>query len=254
MSIATENRVTQIASILASTNRLDRMVDDVRDHTLGPENAPITLVEYGSYACPHCRAANERITEVRRQMGERLRYVFRHRPLTGNDLARRAADLVECASDQEHFWNAHVMLMTRSTALTADDLQAVSEVLGMSKLDIEATREAIVHAREHVQLDIESAQASGVRFTPTFFINGRRYDGPWDENSFTDAMLGSLGHRVSTAALTFASWAPSAGVLMLLPRYWPSHLLIQGSVLTSTHSGKVISGFPSEELVFECRC
>jgi NhaA family Na+:H+ antiporter len=55
-----------------------------------------------------------------------------------------------------------------------------------------------------------------VRFVPTFFINGRRYDGPWDESSFTDAMLGSLGHRVRTAALEFASWAPSTGVLLLL--------------------------------------
>src|SRR5690606_41789321 len=59
-----------------------------------------------------------------------------------------------------------------------------------------------------------SARASGVRFTPTFFINGVRYDGPWDESSFTDAMLGSFGHRVRTAALTFASWAPSAGLLL----------------------------------------
>jgi NhaA family Na+:H+ antiporter len=55
-----------------------------------------------------------------------------------------------------------------------------------------------------------------VRFTPTFFINGLRYDGPWDEASFTDAMLGSLGHRVRTAALGFASWAPSSGVMLLL--------------------------------------
>ena len=52
--------------------------------------------------------------------------------------------------------------------------------------------------------------------TPTFFINGRRYDGPWDESSFADAMLGTLGHRVRAAALDFASWAPSAGILLLL--------------------------------------
>jgi Na+:H+ antiporter, NhaA family len=241
MSIAAEDRVTLVASFPASTNRLDRMVDDVRDHTLGPTNAPITLVEYGSYACPHCRAANERITEVRRQIGERLRYVFRHRPLTGNDLARRAADLVECASDQEHFWNAHVMLMTRSTALTADDLRAVAELLGRPQLDTEATDDAAVSARERVQLDIESARASGVRFTPTFFINGRRYDGPWDESSFTDAMLGSLGHRVSTAALTFASWAPSAGVLMLLAS-------ILAIVLTNSGFGADFNAFWQSDL------
>ena len=69
-------------------------MDEAYDHVLGPADAPITLVEYGSYACPHCRAANERIAEVRDQFGDRLRYVFRHRPLTGSDIARRAAELV----------------------------------------------------------------------------------------------------------------------------------------------------------------
>ena len=58
--------------------------------------------------------------------------------------------------------------------------------------------------------------ASGVKLTPTFFINGRRYDGPWDETSLSEAMLGTLGHRVRAAALDFASWSPSAGVLLFL--------------------------------------
>ena len=67
-------------------NRLDRPVDEKFDHILGPADAPITLVEYGSYACPYCRAANERIAEVRDQFGARMRYVFRHRPLVGVEL------------------------------------------------------------------------------------------------------------------------------------------------------------------------
>jgi Na+:H+ antiporter, NhaA family len=201
---------------VAASHRLDRPVDDVRDHILGPKNATITLVEYGSYACPHCRAANERITEVRGQLGDRLRYVFRHRPLIGSDIARPAAELAESSATHEQFWDAHVTLMTRSKALTEGDLHAVAESLGLTRLDAETARETTERARQRVDLDIQSASASGVRFTPTFFINGRRYDGPWDESSFTDAMLGSLGHRVRTAALTFASWAPSAGVLLLL--------------------------------------
>ena len=69
--------------------------------------------------------------------------------------------------------------------------------------------------RARVEADIASARASGVRVTPTFFINGRRYDGPWDEVSLSEAMLGSLGHRVQSAAVDFASWAPSTGVLLL---------------------------------------
>ena len=62
-----------------------------------PPDAGVTLVEYGSYACPYCRAANDRIAEVRDRFGDRMRYVFRHRPLTGSDIARRAAELAERA-------------------------------------------------------------------------------------------------------------------------------------------------------------
>ena len=71
-------------------------------------------------------------------------------------------------------------------------------------------------AKARVDADVESAEASGVHVTPTFFINGRRYDGPWDANSLSEAMLGSLGHVVHAAALDFAKWAPSAGILLLL--------------------------------------
>ena len=108
------------------SNWLDRPVDASVDHTLGPEQAEITLVEYGSYDCPHCRAANERISQVRDQLGDRLRYVFRHRPVTGSDIARRAAELAEHARDTQHFWEAHVALMSRSARLTEEDLETVA--------------------------------------------------------------------------------------------------------------------------------
>ena len=199
-------------SEMSRTNRLDRPVDEARDHVLGPTNAAITLVEYGSYDCPHCRAANERIAEVRNQFGDRVRYVFRHRPVTSSDIARRAAELIERCDDPDRFWQGHVTLMTRSERLLEEDLLAVSRNLGVDQVDGE--RKQIAQAR--VDADIHSARASGVIFTPTFFINGRRYDGPWDEISLTDAMLGSLGHRVRSAALDFASWAPSTGMLLLL--------------------------------------
>jgi NhaA family Na+:H+ antiporter len=196
--------------------RLDRPVDAARDHVVGAARAEITLVEYGSYDCPHCRAANARISEVREQLGERVRYVFRHRPISGSDLARRAADLVEQAATPEEFWNAHVALMTRSRTLTEDDLRAVAEDLRLTDRGADDAARLESEARARVDADVASSHASGVRFTPTFFINSRRYDGPWDEASFTDAMLGSLGHRVRTAALGFATWAPSAGLMLLL--------------------------------------
>ena len=201
---------------LKLSNKLDRPADNHYDHTLGPANAQITLVEYGSYACPYCRAANERIIQVRDQLGDRLRYVFRHYPLTGSDIALRAAELVEHAKDAKSFWDAHIALMTRSGTLTEEDLIAVGRDLGVPLPDASKAREADERARARVQADVNSAKASHALVTPTFFINGRRYDDPWDESSFTDAMLGAPGHRLREVALDFAGWAPSAGVLLLL--------------------------------------
>jgi len=199
-----------------TSDRLDAPVNPAEEHVLGPADAEITLVEYGSYACPHCRAANERIAVLRDRFGERLRYVFRHRPLAGSDIARRAAELVEHASSSGQFWRAHVALMTRSEALSEDDLSAVAADLGVVRLDPDKAKGSADRAAAIVDRDIASSQASGVVITPTFFINGRRYDGPWDESSLSDAMLGSLGHRIRAAALDFAGWAPSAGILLLL--------------------------------------
>src|SRR5271165_3233531 len=220
-------------SDLTPGNRLDRPVNPKVDHILGPIDAPITLVEYGSYACPYCRAANERISKVRDELGDRLRYVFRHKPLAGNPLARPAAELVELADSPERFWDAHVKLMTRSGTLTEEDLQVVARDLGAEDA---ISEDAALGARARVEADEASSRASGVRITPTFFINSRRYDGPWDESSLSDAMLGTLGHRVRSAALDFASWGPSAGVLLLLAT-------LVAVVLTNTGLGPGFAAF-----------
>ncbi len=218
------------------SNRLDRPVDPSRDHVVGASKAEITLVEYGSYDCPHCRAANGRIAEVREQLGDRVRYVFRHRPISNSEIARRAAELVEQAATPDEFWSAHVSLMTRSRTLTEEDLVAVAEDLRLGELEADAAEAVRDEARARVDADVASSHASGVRFTPTFFINGMRYDGPWDEASFTDAMLGSLGHRVRTAALGFVSWAPSTGVMLLLAT-------LAALVLTNSPWGTAFTSF-----------
>jgi NhaA family Na+:H+ antiporter len=200
----------------ATSHRLVPPVDNLRDHVLGPLDAGITLVEYGSYACPYCRAANERIAELRDEFGDRLQYVFRHRPLPGVDIARRAAVLAERATEQGRFWDAHVVLMTRSPTLTEEDLQAVATKLGLAEESPAVDSEEVARASARVEADDASARVSGVRLTPTFFINERKYEGLWDSRELSDALLGSLGHRVRTAALDFARWAPAAGLLLLL--------------------------------------
>ncbi|MDP9180047.1 MAG: DsbA family protein, partial [Gemmatimonadota bacterium] len=141
---------------------------------LGPADAPITLVEYGSYACPHCRVANEEIAKLRDRFGDRMRYVFRQRPLTGSAFARRAAELAECAAEQGRFWSVHVELMTRSATLSEEDLRTVAAELELHE-DSAETAGRLARAAARVDDDEQSARASGVPFTPTFFINGRRY-------------------------------------------------------------------------------
>jgi NhaA family Na+:H+ antiporter len=230
-------------SDIETAGRLDRAVNAAYDHVLGPDSAEITLVEYGSYDCPHCRAANERISQVRDQFGDRLRYVFRHRPITGSSLARRAAQLAEATDDPAKFWDAHVALMTRSPSLSEEDLAAVSTDLGLARKSPAEAQETARRARARVEADERSARASGVRYTPTFFINGRRYDGPWDESSFSDAMLGSLGHRVRSAALDFAAWAPSAGLLLLIAS-------VLAVALTNSAWGPAFSAFWEQQWGF----
>jgi len=217
-------------------DRLDRPVDVAHDHVLGSPGAEVTLVEYGSYACPHCRAANDRIAAVRDRFGDRLRYAFRQRPLTGSDIARRAADLAECAATDEQFWKAHVALMSRSAELSEADLDYVAGELALTAADRAVASDRARRAVARVDADIASARAGGVAFTPTFFVNGRRYDGPWDETSLSDALLGSLGHRIRSAALDFAGWAPSAGLLLLL-------MSVVAVLLTNSPKGAAFAAF-----------
>ena len=192
-------------------------MDEANDHVLGPPDAEITLVQYGSYGDQPSSAAHERIAKMRNRFGNRLRYVFRHRPMPGSDIARHAAELAESyASDPAHFWNVHVALMARSNKLTKEDLSALAADLSLGADTASQEDDTVARAAARVDADIESATESGVTVTPTFFINDRRYDGPWDTGSLSEAMLGSLGHVVHSAALDFAKWAPSTGIMLLL--------------------------------------
>ena len=200
----------------AISYRLEPRTTVPPDHALGDAHADITLVEYGSYACPFCHAAHDVIASLRDRFGERMRYVFRHRPITGSAEAVRAAELAEYAHETTgRYWQAHDVLMKRGPNFVPADFEAIAAELGLPPRD-GAHADAWRRAQQKVQSDIESARRSGALFSPTFFISNRRYEGPWDESALTEAMLGSLGQRVQAAALDFARWAPSTGVLLLL--------------------------------------
>jgi NhaA family Na+:H+ antiporter len=196
--------------------RLEPPVDPARDHSLGEESAEITLVEYGSYASAACQAVHEIVANLRDRFGERMRYVFRHLPISNRPIAREAAELAEFAAAQtSDFWTLHDALMKRGPSLFDKALEEIAKDFGLPPPGAmsEPARNA---AREKVAEDVRSAERSGALISPTFFINGRRYEGPWDGNSLAEAMLGTLGHRLHSAALEFVRWGPSAGFLLLL--------------------------------------
>ena len=196
--------------------RLTHPVHSQRDHVLGAPGADLTLLEYGSYACEYCHAAHEVVANLRDRFGARLRYVFRHLYLADRELATTAAEVAEYSSYANgRFWEVHDALMKRSAQFDEQDLDRVAEELGLPpRAQRDEGAEKAAHAR--VREDARSGLDSGACATPTFFINGRRYDGPWDERALAEALLGSLGHRLQTATLDFARWAPSTGVLLLL--------------------------------------
>lgn len=112
------------------------------------------------------------------------------------------------------FWPVHDELMKRGPNYTEEDLEKVARKFNLPPRDGEHNA-AYAAAKARVQDDVQSAKRSEVVITPTFFINDRRYEGPWDENTLTEAMLGTLGHRLQTATLDFVRWGPSAGFLLL---------------------------------------
>jgi protein-disulfide isomerase len=172
-------------------------VDPERDHLRGPDEAPVTVVEYGDFECPYCGLAEPVVHELLRDFGD-VRYVWRHLPL--NDVhphAQLAAEASEAAGKQGAFWELHDLLLDHQDALSADDLIGYARELG---LDVERftddLRERVGAAR--VADDVDSADLSGVSGTPTFFINGRRHYGAYDIGTLSAAVR-AAGARAALA-------------------------------------------------------
>jgi protein-disulfide isomerase len=158
------------------------------DHSQGPGNAPVTLVEYGDFECPHCGRAYPIVKEVQRRMGKRLRFVFRHFPLTEIHMhAQHAAEASEAAAVQGKFWEMHDRLFERQFALEDEQLVEYALELGLDAPRV--TRELAAHTyKPQVRDDFMSGVRSGVNGTPTFFIKGLRYDYTWNEDTLTAAL------------------------------------------------------------------
>jgi protein-disulfide isomerase len=165
-------------------------VDPDRDHIRGPEDAPVTLVEYGDFECPYCGQAEGVVRELLADFGD-VRYVWRHLPLNDvHPLADVAAEAAEAAAEQGAFWEMHDLLLDHQDALRPPDLIGYAAQLGLDVERFTADLDRHVGAGR-VAEDVDSADLSGVSGTPTFFVNGRRHFGAYD--------IGTLSAAVRTA-------------------------------------------------------
>lgn len=168
-----------------------------RDHVLGPAGARVTLVEYGDYTCSACGEVYPLIKTVRRRLGAQVRIVFRNFPLSeSSPHARLAAYAAEAAAPQGRFWQMHDLLFEHRGALEPDDLIGYAELLGLDleRFDQDAGSSAVA---ERVRADFLGGARSGVTDTPSFFINGQRYDGSLAARPLFDALESALAEPES---------------------------------------------------------
>jgi protein-disulfide isomerase len=163
-----------------------------RDHARGPADAPVTLVEYGDYECPHCGAAYPVVKALERRFGHRLRFIFRNFPLTqAHPHAAHAAEAAEAAADAGKFWEMYDAIFEHQDAMADRDLEGYAVQAGIDPGVITGALASHTYAAR-VRADFMSGVRSGVNGTPTFFINGQKYDGEYDAGSLGEAIDGAL--------------------------------------------------------------
>jgi protein-disulfide isomerase len=171
--------------------RLSLPVSD-RDHAQGNADAPCTLLEYGDFQCPDCRRLEPLVKELRQHFGERLRLVFRNFPMTQlHKHAQAAAEVAEFAASQGRFWEMHDLLLENQKLFSEEIFAGLAAQLG---LDPGEAAEALAKKSfaERVREDFISGVRSGVNGTPTFYINGERYNGMLDFERLSGAIEGLL--------------------------------------------------------------
>jgi len=162
------------------------------DHVLGSPNAAITLVEYGDFECEFCGRAYPELKRLLKQVGHKVRFVFRHFPIPEeHPHAPHAAEVAEAAAAQGKFWEMHDLLYTHQAALADEDLLGYARELGLDVARVQRELAAHTH-RQHVREDFMGGVRSGVSGTPRFFINGRRHEEPGDVTTLAAALRRTL--------------------------------------------------------------
>jgi protein-disulfide isomerase len=158
------------------------------DHVIGPADAPVTLVEYGDYQCPHCQAAWPEVELVLRHFGRDLCYAYRHFPIsTVHPLAKPAAEAAEFAGAHGLFWEMHSAIYANGHQLSGATLFALASQLGLDGAELRNALDQGTYAPK-VEADFVGGVRSGVNGTPCFFVNGERHDGAYDARALIAAI------------------------------------------------------------------
>ncbi|MFI5310080.1 MAG: DsbA family protein [Gemmatimonadales bacterium] len=169
-------------------------VFDRNDHVRGPDAAPVTVVVYGDFECPHTRAVELAMPHLRRRYGEQIRYVYRHFPMNEihphAQLAAEASEAVSALAGADAYWAMHDALFADQLHLDEASLRKRSDAIGV---DPAAFATALAERRftARVERDVRSARANGVGGTPAVFINGDRYRGPRNVPELVKAIAGA---------------------------------------------------------------
>jgi Na+:H+ antiporter, NhaA family len=198
-------------------SRLRRPVDAARDHIRGGSAAHgvVTVVVYDDYLCPYCRRLRLVVARLREAFGERLAYVVRHYP---NEVAHPGAIAIaraaEAAARQGRFWEMHDWLYETEPPLSQADIADFGSRIGldMARFNRDLKSERTL---KRVETDLDDGRQNGVTGTPSFFIDGVRYDGAWDFHSMLEALQLPVAARLERSARAFAN-LPAAGGLVLL--------------------------------------
>ena len=165
-----------------------------QDHIEGNTNALIELVEYGDYECPHCGSAYPVVKRIQKTFGNNLKFVFRNFPLSNiHPYAALAAIATEAAALQGRYWPMHDLIFEHQDRLNRDSLLAFAQEL---ELDLHRFRIDLgsLALLEKVEADFESGVRSGVNATPTFFINGEKYNNRWEGENMLDFITEKYAH------------------------------------------------------------
>jgi protein-disulfide isomerase len=151
-----------------------------KDHIEGNHHAAIELVEYGDYQCPHCGRAYPIVKRMQQQLGDQLKLIFRNFPLNKiHPEATIAAIATEAAALQNKYWEMHDIIFENQDDLYMEALIEYAAELGLDTVQFEKDMADPALAAK-VESDFESGIRSGVNATPTFFINGEKYNNGWE--------------------------------------------------------------------------